>query len=362
MGDPGTQVHPERRRGRGAVSNASGRYEAERREAFDDGWGSLDETPPPLRTEVTRDASRSIIARNDSPDVGFDRSINPYRGCEHGCIYCFARPTHAWLGLSPGLDFESRLFIKPDAPALLRAALGRRGYVCRPIALGTNTDPYQPLERRLGITRAVLQVLAEFGHPFTIVTKSNLVARDIDVIAPMARRGLAKVCLSVTSLDRTLARRMEPRAPTPQRRLQALAALSAAGIPTGVMLAPLIPALNDVEMEKILAAAAEAGAAQASYILVRLPLEIKELWSEWLQQHYPDRAARIMSLIRQSRGGKEYDSTFGRRMTGEGAYARLLADRFAKAIRRLGLDRADMRLDTSQFRPPPAARPQLELF
>jgi DNA repair photolyase len=356
-------IHPERRRGRGAVSNVSGRFEREQRAAFDDGWGSLDETPPPLTTQVTRDTSKTIIATNESPDVGFDRSINPYRGCEHGCIYCFARPTHAYLGLSPGLDFESKLFIKPDAPALLEKALSRRGYRCRPIALGTNTDPYQPLEQKLGITREVLKVLAAFSHPFSIVTKSNLVARDIDIIAPMAARGLAKVCVSVTSLDRALARRMEPRAPTPQRRLAALAALAEAGIPTGVMLAPLIPALNDIELEKILAAAAETGAKEASYIFLRLPLEIKTLWQEWLAQHYPDRAARITSLIRQSRGGRDYDPTFGKRMSGEGPYARMVADRFDKAIRRLGMNRTDMApLDTTQFRPPPAARAQLELF
>lgn len=363
MRDDGTQAHPDRRRGRGAVSNASGRFEPLSRENFDDGWGSLDETPAPLRTEVTRDTSKSIIATNESPDIGFDRSINPYRGCEHGCIYCFARPTHAYLGLSPGLDFESRLFIKPDAPALLEKALSRRGYQCRPIALGTNTDPYQPLEKQLGITREVLKVLAAFNHPFSIVTKSNLVARDIDVIAPMARRGLAKVCISVTSLDRKLARRMEPRAPTPQRRLEALAALSEAGVPTGVMLAPLIPALNDIELEKILQAAAETGVREASYIFLRLPLEIKELWKEWLAEHYPDRAERVSSLIRQSRGGRDYDHRFGRRMTGEGPYAKMIADRFEVALRRLRMDRTDMApLDTSQFRPPPEARAQLELF
>ena len=259
---------------------------------------------PRLATTVTKDASRAVIARNQSPDIPFEQSINPYRGCEHGCVYCFARPTHAWLGLSPGLDFESRLFMKPDAAQVLERELRSPKYVCRTIAMGTNTDPYQPLERRERITRQILEVLSDFNHPVSIVTKSALVTRDIDILSDMAARGLASVFVSVTTLDRTLARRMEPRAATPERRLETLAALAAAGIPTGVMAAPMIPALNDMEMERILARAADAGAAAAGYILLRLPLEIKALFAEWLETHYPDRAARVTRIVRESRGGK----------------------------------------------------------
>lgn len=362
MQDGTAKQQPAARRGRGAGSNASGRYEREKRVAFDDGWGSLDVSPPPLRTTVTRDTSRSVIARNTSPDVGFDRSINPYRGCEHGCAYCFARPTHAWLGLSPGLDFESRLFVKPDAPGLLERELRRPGYRCRPIAMGTNTDPYQPLERKLKVTRQLLTVLSAYNHPVTIVSKSNLIVRDVDILADMAARGLARVALSVTTQDRTLARRMEPRAPTPERRLEAMRTLSAAGVPTAVMVAPVVPALNDAELEGILQAAAWAGAKSAGYVLLRLPLEIKQLWRDWLQEHYPERAGRVMRHITEARDGKDYDSRFGVRQVGTGAYARLLQRRFRVACRRLGLSDEEVAMNTASFAPPPASGDQLSLL
>ncbi len=350
------------RKGRGAVSNRGGRYEAEERFATDDGWGGADAEPERLATTVTPDASRTVIARNSSPDVPFDRSINPYRGCEHGCVYCFARPTHAWLGLSPGLDFESRLFAKHDAPALLAAELRHPKYQCRVIALGTNTDPYQPIERELGITRGVLQVLSDFNHPVGIVTKSALVRRDADILAPMSAAGLAAVFISVTTLDPGLARRLEPRAPTPARRLAAIAALRDAGVRVGVMAAPMIPGLNDAELEAILAAAADAGAASASYVLLRLPLEIAALFTEWLEAHAPGRAARVMSLVRETRGGKLYDSTFGVRMKGQGPYAELIARRFALAARRNGLAGNRFALETGLFRPPPRPGDQLSLL
>lgn len=348
--------------GRGAGSNRSGRYEAFDREALDDGWGTLDEPPPPLRTTVSRDTSRNVIARNNSPDIGFDRSINPYRGCEHGCIYCFARPTHAFLGLSPGLDFESKLFVKPDAPTILERELQRKSYKCAPIAMGTNTDPYQPIERRLKTTREILKVLSRYQHPVTIVTKSNLIIRDIDILSDMAGRGLAKVALSVTSLDRMLARRMEPRAATPARRLEAIGKLAAAGIPTAVMVAPLVPGLNDPELEAILEHAAGQGAREAGYILLRLPLEVKDLWREWLDRHYPDRASRIMRHIRDARGGMDYDAQFGRRMVGRGPYAELLGRRYHLACRRLGLNERKFDLDVTRFRVPNDAATQLALF
>ena len=356
------EAHPEGRRGRGAASNASGRYERQERLRADDGWGALEEEPAPLRTSVTIDSTREIIATNSSPDVGFDQSINPYRGCEHGCVYCFARPTHAWLGLSPGLDFESRLFAKPNAPALLEAALAHPKYRAKVIAMGTNTDPYQPIEREMKITRGVLEVLERFGHPVAIVTKSHLVTRDADILGRMAARGLAKVCLSVTSLDPTLARRMEPRAATPQRRLDAIRRLSEAGVPTGAMFAPAIPALNDQELEAVLEAASEAGAKEASYVLLRLPLEIKELWREWLAEAYPDRASRILKLLREMRGGKDYDAKWFERQRGQGPYAQLIAERFRKACARLGLNKARFALDVSAFRPPPRAGDQLKLL
>jgi len=351
------------RKGRGAVTNASGRFEREERVAFDDGWDSADAEPAPLQTRLSVDATRTIIARNDSPDIGFDRSINPYRGCEHGCVYCYARPSHAFLGLSPGLDFESRIFYKPQAAALLAAELSRKGYTCKPIALGSNTDPYQPAERKLGITRAILEVLRDFRHPVTIVTKAALVQRDIDILAEMAAERIAVVAVSVTTLDRALARVMEPRASTPERRLEAIAALSKAGVPTGVMAAPMIPALNDSEMEAILERAREAGAVTAAYTMLRLPLELKALFKEWLEQHAPNKAAHVLSLVAQSHGGRLYDSRWSTRMIGTGPYAAMLAARFDRACRRLGFRRRDIEaLDTSRFRPPPRAGDQLALF
>ena len=357
------------RRGRGAISNRSGRFEDLRRVASDrsfvyddDARGDREEQPPPLKTTVAADTSRTIIARNVSPDLGFDRSINPYRGCEHGCVYCYARPTHAFLGLSPGLDFESKLFVKPDAARLLERELRRPGYACRMMALGTNTDPYQPIERTHKITRQILKVLAAFEHPVGIVTKSALVVRDIDILAPMAAKGLAQVMLSVTTLDRRIARRMEPRAATPGKRLAAVTALSQAGIPRGVMVAPIVPGLTDAEIESILEAAAWAGAARAGYILLRLPLELKELFGEWLAANEPGRARRVMALVRQTRGGKHYQAEFGRRMRGSGPYAELIARRFALSCRRLGLNRRPVELDTSRFRVPEAATDQLTLL
>ena len=350
------------RKGRGAMSNRAGRYERREREGFDDGWGGIEEEPPPLATEVTIDASRTAITRNDSPDLGFDRSINPYRGCEHGCIYCYARPSHAWLGLSPGQDFESRLLAKPDADRLLRAELARPGYRPRMIALGTNTDPYQPIERVWKVTRRILEVLDECRHPVGIVTKSALVLRDTDLIAGMARRRLARVWISLTTLDGALARSMEPRAATPKRRLHTIDRLAAAGVPVGVMFAPVIPGLNDAEMESVLSEARRAGADRAGYVLLRLPLEIKELFREWLAASEPRRAARVMALVRECRGGRDNDSAWGRRMRGNGAYAEMIARRFALACNRLGLDRRVEALDTASFARPAAEGDQLRLL
>ncbi len=351
------------RKGRGAVSNRAGRFEPHVSEAVDDGWdGWADDDLPPLRRTLTPDATRTIIARNDSPDVPFDRSINPYRGCEHGCVYCFARPTHAFLGLSPGLDFESRLFFKPDAAALLEKELRSPKYVCDVMAMGTNTDPYQPVERELKITRHILEVLEAHDHPVGIVTKSSQIVRDIDILGRMAAKNLAQVCISVTTLDRGLARTMEPRAPTPARRLETIRALSSAGIPTGVMTAPLIPVLNDSEMEAILEASAEAGATVAGYVLLRLPLEIKDLFREWLEAHVPMKAKHVMNAIRDTRGGQIYDPTYGLRQRGTGPYAGMLQQRFERACRRLGLNERTYRLDTSKFRRPPKAGDQLALF
>ena len=300
----GVVVDHERRRGRGAQSNGSGRYEPLARIAFDDGWRTLDELPA-FKTTVQTDATRKIITRNDSPDIGFDRSINPYRGCEHGCVYCFARPTHAYLGLSPGLDFESKLFVKPEAAELLEKELGAPGYTPKVIAIGTNTDPYQPIERRYKVMRRILEVLDRAGHPVGIVTKSALVLRDLDILARMAERKLAKVALSVTTLDPDLARKMEPRAATPMRRLETLRRLAQAGVPTTVMVAPVIPALNDMEIERILDAAQAAGCKEAGYVLLRLPLEVRDLFREWLTANYPDRANHVFKLIRDMRGGKD---------------------------------------------------------
>lgn len=349
-----TLTHPSAH-GRGAVTNATGRYEAHSREAFDDGWPAPDdEAQPKLRTTVTPDRSRSIIARNTSPDIGFDRSINPYRGCEHGCVYCFARPTHAWLGLSPGIDFETTLFAKHEAAALLRLALAKPSYTPAVIAIGTNTDPYQPIERRLKIMRAVLEVLAEARHPVAITTKSNAVVRDIDILAEMARDDLVHVTISVTTLDRKLARALEPRAATPGRRLDAIAALSAAGVPTAVNVAPIIPALTDHELEAIVAAAAERGACSARYLPLRLPIEVKDLFQEWLDAHAPDRKARILSHIREMRGGKLNEARFGKRMKGVGPYAEMIDKRFRLALAKHGLDQRQEEawLSTAHFRPP----------
>src|SRR5262245_44550440 len=315
--DTEVAVDADRRRGRGAQSNASGRYEKLERVVFDDGWRNLEDLPP-FKTTVAIEAARRIITRNDSPDISFDRSINPYRGCEHGCVYCFARPTHAYLGLSPGLDFESKLYAKPDAPALLEKELAASDYEPRMIAIGTNTDPYQPIERERKIMRGILEVLERAGHPVGIVTKSPLVVRDADILARMAKRNLAKVALSVTTLDAKLARTMEPRAPTPARRLEAIKRLSEAGIPTTVMVAPVIPALNDSEIEKILDSAAHAGAKEASYVLLQLPLEVRDLFREWLLANHPDRYRHVFTLIREMRGGKDYDSQWGTRMKGTG--------------------------------------------
>lgn len=349
-------------KGRGAVTNRGGRFEARQFVAEDDGWGILEEALQPYATTVTPEVTRTIITRNDSPDIPFDRSINPYKGCEHGCVYCFARATHAYLGLSPGLDFETRIFSKPQAPERLREELRTPRYRCEVMALGANTDPYQPVERRLGITRAILQVLAEHRHPVCIVTKSALVLRDLDILAPMAEEGLAAVMLSVTTLDPELARRMEPRAASPSRRLETIRALTAAGIPAGVLASPMIPGLNDHELESILEACAGAGATTAGYILIRLPLELKEIFTEWLEANYPLRKDRVLNLIRETRGGELYASGFGTRMRGEGPYAELLRRRFETARHRLRLDLRGSGLDTSKFRVPPRPGDQPSLF
>lgn len=356
-----SRFDPARRRGRGAVSNRSGRFEPETREAVDDGWGSLDDLPP-FVTQVTVEKPKQIISRNTSPDIPFDRSINPYRGCEHGCVYCFARPTHAYMGLSAGLDFESKLFVKPNAATLLERELAHPRYQVKPIALGTNTDPYQPIERRYTVMRQILEVLEATKHPVTIVTKSALVTRDIDILGRMAADGLARVALSVTTLDAKLARAMEPRAATPALRLKTMRALADAGIPVGVMVAPVIPALNDGEIERILEAAKEAGATLAGYVLLRLPLEVSELFKEWLLEHYPDRYRHVMNVLRAMRDGKDYDANFGRRMRGSGPYADLIGKRFQVAMRRLGLDKAARTMPTALFRPPVEPGGQLSLF
>ncbi|HEV3394656.1 MAG TPA: PA0069 family radical SAM protein [Xanthobacteraceae bacterium] len=357
----GTLVDGERRRGRGAQSNATGRYEPLARVVFDDGWQSLEDLPP-FATSVSVDASRKVITRNESPDIGFDRSINPYRGCEHGCIYCFARPTHAYLGLSPGLDFESKLFVKPDAPALLERELSAPNYAPRTIAIGTNTDPYQPIERRYEIMRQILEVLDHAGHPVGIVTKSALVLRDLDLLARMAKRNLVKVAISVTTLDPKLARVMEPRAPTPSRRIEALRQLSAAGVPTAVMVAPIVPAINDAEIERILDAAAAVGVSGAGYVMLRLPLEVRDLFREWLMANYPDRYRHVFKLVREMRGGKDYDSTWGTRMKGSGPYAWMIGRRFEVACEKLGLNAGRAKLTTEHFRPPRPSAVQLDLF
>ncbi len=354
------------RRGRGAVNNPPPRYDGLAAEPFDDGWNTLDsfQDLPPLPTTLSRDSSRSVISWNTSPDLGFDRAVNPYRGCEHGCIYCYARPTHAYLGYSPGLDFETRLVFKPDVAALLERELRKPGYTPMPIALGSNTDPYQPVERTLKLTRGVLEVLERFGHPLSIVTKSAGVLRDLDILQRLASRGLVRVWVSVTTLDNTLARRMEPRAATPERRLAALAALAQAGVPAGVLAAPMIPGLNDAELEKILERAAKAGAQHAGYVLLRLPHELRQMFEAWLGTHYPDRAKHVLSLIRETRAGVLNDSRFHDRFVGQGVYAELLGKRFDRAVRSLGLlERTP--LETRHFAVPglaAAIEPQLRLL
>ncbi len=344
----GIRVRPERSRGRAAGINPSGRFEPTSRDVFDDGWNSFEDLPP-FKTDVQVEKPRTIITRNESPDISFDRSINPYRGCEHGCVYCFARPTHSYMGLSAGLDFESKLFAKPDAAKLLDKELSKEGYQARTIAIGTNTDPYQPVEKQWRIMREILEVLEARNHPVGIVTKSALVTRDIDILARMAERGLAKVALSVTTLDRKLARTMEPRAATPTKRLEAIRALSDAGIPTSVMVAPVIPGLTDQEIERILDAARAAGARDAGYVILRLPLEVSPIFKDWLLRHYPDRYRHVMSLVRSMRDGKDYDAEWGKRMKGTGPYAWQIGRRFEIAARRLGLNAQKTPLRTDLF-------------
>lgn len=346
-------------KGRGAITNASGRFEQWQREAFDDGWSEQEQLP--LRTVLTADSSRSVISYNESPDVSLDRSINPYRGCEHGCVYCFARPSHAWLGHSPGLDFESRIHYKPDAPQVLRRELAAKGYDCAPLMLGVNTDAYQPSERRLRITRQLIEVLAEHRHPFVLITKSSLVERDIDLLAPLAQERLVSVAVSITTAERSLSRQMEPRAAAPQRRFETLQRLSEAGIPTGIFVAPVVPALTDHELESLLEQGREAGALFARYILMRVPREVEGLVTQWLQEHHPDRAEHVLSRLRDCHGGKAYDSKFGTRMTGTGPYAELIRQRFHKACKRLGFAEAPP-LDVSQFISGHPSRQQMDLF
>jgi DNA repair photolyase len=344
-----TQSPP--RKGRGAVSNASGRYERFARAEFDDGWG--EEEIAKLETIVTQETAKTIISRNQSPDISFDQSINPYRGCEHGCIYCYARPNHAYVGLSPGLDFETKLFVKANAAELLEAEFSKPRYRPRTIMLGGVTDIYQPIERGYGVTRAILEVMERWRHPTALITKSQLVIRDIDILGRMAERNLARAAVSVTTLDRRIARVMEPRAAAPHRRIEAIRALSEAGVPVTVMVAPIIPAINDREIEAILEEAAKAGAVSAGYVVLRLPLEIKDLFREWLSVHFPDRATRVMTIVRQMRGGRDYDPEWGKRQKGEGPYAKLISDRFQAACRRIGLNSGERKpLDCTQFRRP----------
>jgi len=346
---------------RGAVSNAEDRYNQFTREAADDGWCAEEETVR-VKTTVTIDSPRTIIAHNQSPDLPFNQSINPYRGCEHGCVYCYARPTHAYLGMSPGLDFETKLLARPNAPELLRKELGRKGYRCSVIAMGTNTDPYQPVERRYEITREVLIVLAECDHPVTITTKSTLIQRDIDILSDLAKQNLVQVQVSVTTMDNDLSRKLEPRAAAPARRKETINKLTSAGIPTTILVAPIIPFLTDKHLEHILETGAKAGAHNAAYILLRLPLEVKELFKEWLAEYEPLKAKHVMSLVRQYRGGRENDATFGRRMCGTGEIADLIRQRFQIARRKFGLNKSLPPLDESQFKPPKKNTAQLHLF
>ena len=354
-------VDAERRRGRGARSNVSGRFEAQSREDVDDGWNSLGELEA-FKTHVQIEPAKSIISTNQSPDISFDQSINPYRGCEHGCIYCYARPTHAYMGLSPGLDFETQLFAKTNAAQVLRQELSAARYQVKPIALGANTDPYQPIEKRYEITRQVLEVLEETGHPVTIVTKSALILRDLDILRRMAERGLVKVALSVTTLDRDLARRMEPRASTPPRRIEAVRQLTDAGIRTGVIMAPIVPALNDSEIERVLETCRDAGAKEAGYVVLRLPLEIKELFREWLLTEFPDRAQRVIKILQSMHGGQDYVAEWGTRQKGTGPYAEQIAMRFRLALKRLGLNERRLTLRTDLFQPPIASGQQMRLL
>lgn len=343
------------------MSNETGRFEKEVRSLEDDGWDLLEDLPS-LRTQIAREQARSIITRNESPDISFDQSINPYRGCEHGCVYCYARPTHAFLGLSPGLDFETKLFTKTNAASLLERELAAPGYVPQVIAIGTDTDPYQPAERKERIMREMLQVLARTSHPVSITTKSALVLRDLDLLAPMAEKGLVKVALSVTTLESALTRKMEPRAASPERRLDAIRKLAEAKVPVGVMVAPIIPALNDAEIETILSQAKAMGAREAGYVLLRVPLEIRELFAEWLSTHYPAKLKRVLSLLRSTHEGRLYDPSFGARMTGSGAYAEMIKRRFEAACARLGLSRSCAPLRCDLFKPPARAGEQLRLF
>ncbi|MEM9425564.1 MAG: PA0069 family radical SAM protein [Pseudomonadota bacterium] len=347
--------------GRAALDNPSGRFEPYAVEAVQDGW-AVEEDLPPLRTEVTEEVPRRIITRNTSPDISFDRSINPYRGCEHGCIYCFARPSHEWLGFSPGLDFETRLVAKPTAPALLERELRAKSYVPEVIAIGTNTDPYQPVEKGRGIMRQVLEVLSDYRHPVGIVTKGTLIERDIDLLGEMGRAGLVRVGVSVTTLDPDVSRKMEPRVPAPKRRLRTIERLTQAGCPVRIMVSPVVPALTDHEMEAILQAGADAGAVAASWIMLRLPHGVSQLFRDWVAEHYPDRAARIMGRVRELHGGKDYDPEWGKRLTGEGLFAEMVAQRFALATRRLGLAHELPSLRTDLFAPPKRVGDQLSLF
>jgi DNA repair photolyase len=358
---PEGAVDETRRRGRGARSNHSGRFEAERRTSFDDGWEGLAELEA-LRTEVYKEPARSIITRNQSPDISFDQSINPYRGCEHGCVYCYARPSHCYLGHSAGLDFETKLYAKTNAAELLEKELSSKAYTPKVIALGTNTDPYQPIEREHRVTRQILEVLERTGHPVGIVTKSSLVLRDVDILSRMAARGLAKVALSVTTLDRGIARAMEPRAVTPAKRLEAIRGLSEAGVPVSVMVAPIVPGLTDSEIERILEAARDAGAQEAGYVLLRLPLEIKDVFREWLASEFPDRADRVINLLRSMHGGQDYVAEFGRRQKGRGPYAEQIALRFRLALKRLGLNERRHALRLDLFTPPVRMGAQMPLF
>lgn len=359
--EPPRMVAEDLRRGRGARSNRSGRFETSVREAVDDGWDGLADLPP-FRTEVQEEIAKSIIATNDSPDISFDQSINPYRGCEHGCSYCFARPTHCFLGHSAGLDFETKLYAKANAAELLDRELGNPRYKPKYIALGAVTDPYQPIERRYKITRSILEVLERTSHPVGIVTKSALVARDVDILGRMAARNLVKVAISVTTLDRRLARQMEPRASTPSKRLEAIKTLSEAGVPVAVMAAPIVPALNDSEIERILTAAAENGAREAGYVMLRLPLELKDLIREWLETEFPDRAARILNILRDMHGGKDYTPEWRVRQRGRGAYADQVAARFRLACKRLSLNERDHKLRLDLFQRPVPKGGQFSLF